>query len=366
MNSSVTTDRIYNFSAGPATLPESVLEKIREDVWNIDGSGIGVLEHSHRGPIADQIFEEAEARCREIGNISDDHAVLFIQGGATGQFGMIPMNYLPEDGTADYPDTGTWTEKAIEDARVFGNVNVAFEGAKTSYDHVPTADELTLTPGAAYFHYCSNNTVMGTRFTNPPETDAPLICDASSEFFARPMDINRHAMVYGGAQKNLGPSGVALVIVNREMFAKACRNLPSLSDYARHDKAGSRLNTPPVFGVYCMNLVFEWILAEGGVDAFAKRNADKAKIIYDAIDHSGGFYKGHSYVECRSDMNITFHLPSEDLEKKFLSEATEHSMSGLAGHRSLKGIRASIYNAFPTKGCEFLASFMNDFASRNG
>ena len=361
-----TTERAYNFSAGPGILPEPVLQRIQSDVWNIDESGIGVLEHSHRGSVIDRVFEEADERCRMIGNISDDYEVLFLQGGATLQFAMIPMNLLPEDATADYLDTGVWANKALKEAKLFGNVNVAFDGSTCEYDHVPTAEEISLSPSASYLHYCSNNTIVGTRFSELPSGNATLICDASSEFFAREMHIDRHAMIYGGAQKNLGPSGVALVVIRKDLIERACRSVPSMLDYAKHAKAGSRLNTPAVFGVYCMNLVFEWILQEGGVQAIAERNTRKAGLIYDAIDQSDGFYHGFSRPECRSEMNITFRLKTEELDKKFINEAESHSMSNLAGYRSMGGIRASIYNAFPEKGCEVLAAFMNDFAARHG
>ena len=364
--STTTVDRIYNFSAGPAVMPESVLEQIKNDVWNIDESKIGILEHSHRGDVVDRIFEEADRNCRKIDEIPDTHEILFLPGGATKQFAMIPLNFLPEDGTADYLDTGTWTNKAIKDAKVYGDVNVAFDGSTCNYNHVPSADEISFSSGAAYAFYCSNNTVMGTRFTDPPSTNAPLVCDASSEFFARRMPIADHAIMFGGAQKNLGPSGIALVIIRKDMIEQACRKVPSMFDYAKHAKAGSRMNTPPVFGVYCMNLVFKWILEQGGVDEIARRNTAKAKLIYDAIDNSEGFYRGHSHIECRSEMNITFRLPSEELEARFISEAAEHSMVNLEGHRSVGGIRASIYNAFPARGCEALAQFMDTFAARNG
>ena len=366
MDTSTQTERGYNFSAGPAILPEPVLDRIKDDVWNIEGTGIGVLEHSHRGPIINRVFEEAEERCRQIGSISEDYEILFLPGGATLQFAMIPMNFLPDDAAADYLDTGVWANKAIKEARFFGNVNVSFDGSSCNYDHVPSQEEMNLTPGAAYLHYCSNNTIMGTRFSELPETDAPLVCDASSEFFARPMHIDKHAIVYGGAQKNLGPSGVALVIIRKDMIERACRDVPSMLDYNKHAKAGSRLNTPPVFGVYCMNLVFEWILAEGGLEVIAARNTHKASLIYDAIDGSNGFYRGFSRTDCRSEMNITFRFPSEELDRQFIEEAKEHSMSNLAGYRTVGGIRTSIYNAFPVKGCEVLVSFMNDFAARNG
>jgi len=358
--------RVFNFSAGPACLPEPVIRQAQQDLWNVRGSGIGICEHSHRGPVFDAVLDEAVADCRTVGGISDDYEILFLQGGATLQFGMIPMNFLPEDGVADYPDTGVWTTKAIKEAKAFGTVNVAFDGSACGYDHVPTREELSLSENAAYLHYCSNNTIFGTRFDVPPETAAPLVCDASSEMFARPIDVARHALIYAGAQKNLGPSGVALVIIHREFMSKAVRTPISMLDYARHAKGGSRLNTPPTFGIYMMGLVFKWILAEGGLEAIERRNEAKAKLLYDAIDGSGGFYRGVSRPECRSRMNVTFRLPSEELEKTFVAEAAAEGMDGLKGHRDAGGVRASIYNAFPIAGCERLASFMGEFASKHG
>ena len=362
----ISTDRILNFSAGPAVMPEPVLERIREDAWNIDGSGIGILEHSHRGPVVDRVFEETEERVRRLAGIGDDHAVLFLQGGATMQFGMVPMNFLPADAVADYPDTGTWTTKAIKEAKMFGGVNVAFEGSETQYDHCPAADELSLSPDAAYLHYCSNNTIFGTRYPEPPATSAPLVCDASSEMFSRPWPFADHALVYAGAQKNLGPSGVALVIIRREFMETACRDSISMLDYRKHAKNDSRLNTPPVFGVYCVGLVLEWILESGGLSAIEERNQRKADRIYDVIDSSDGFYRGHARANCRSTMNVTFRLPTEELEAEFLKASAAAEMSGLKGHRSVGGIRASIYNAFPPAGCDTLASFMQDFARLKG
>ena len=360
------TERILNFSAGPAVMPEPVLAKIREDVWNIDDSGIGVLEHSHRGPVIDRVFEEATERARRLAGIGDEHEVLFLQGGASMQFGMIPMSFLPEGGTADYPDTGTWTSKAIKEARKFGNVNVAFDGSACSYDHCPSADELSLSDDASYLHYCSNNTIYGTRYSLPPSSSAPLVCDASSEMFARPWPFADHALVYAGAQKNLGPSGVALIIIRKDFMETAGRETIDLLDYRKHAKSGSRLNTPPVFGVYAMNLVMAWIEEQGGLAKMADHNDAKAKTIYDAIDGSGGFYRGHAKSCCRSTMNVTFRLPDEGLEKTFVEETKAVGMSGLKGHRSVGGIRASIYNAFPSAGCDTLAAFMADFAAKNG
>jgi phosphoserine aminotransferase len=242
--------RIYNFSAGPAVLPEEVLLQARQDIWNIDGSGIGILEHSHRGRVFTRVIEQAEAECREIAGIRDDYHVLFLQGGATFQFAMIPMSFLADDRTADYLDTGSWTTKAIQEAKPFGNVNIAFDGSETGYDHVPAADEPVLTPGAVYSYYCANNTIYGTEYGESPATGSPLVCDASSDIFSRPLDVDRHALIFAGAQKNLGPAGCTLVIVRKDFLERAREGLPSMLDYRQQAAKGSRLNTTPVFAVY--------------------------------------------------------------------------------------------------------------------
>ncbi|HWB20742.1 MAG TPA: phosphoserine transaminase [Phycisphaerales bacterium] len=358
--------RIFNFSAGPAVLPEEVLKQAQEDVWNIASSGVGILEHSHRGKVYDRVIEEAEADCRKLAGISDEYYVLFLQGGATTQFAMVPMNFLSKDATADYPDTGVWTTKAIKEAKLFGNVNVAFEGSKCKYDHVPADSELKQTPNAAYLHYCSNNTIYGTEYTHVPTTSAPLVCDASSDIFSKPIDVKKHSLIYAGAQKNLGPAGTVLVIVRKDFAAKGAKNLPSMFSYQKHGENGSRLNTPPTFGIYLMGQVFKWLLKNGGLQAFEKRNVEKAKVIYDAIDGSSGYYKGVARKDSRSLMNVTFRLPNEELEAKFVKESEMQEMDGLKGHRDAGGIRASIYNAFPIEGCRALAQFMKDFAARNG
>ena len=358
--------RIYNFSAGPAVLPEEVLHQCQQDIWNIFDSGIGIMEHSHRGKVFDRVIDEAKADCRAIAGISDDYEVLFLQGGATLQFAMIPMNFLAPESVADYPDTGVWTTKAIKEAKLFGNVNVAFEGSKVGYTFTPADNEIKQSPNAVYLHYCSNNTIYGTRYNKPPTTKAPLIADTSSEMFSRPIDINKHALIYAGAQKNLGPSGVVLVIIRKDLMAKGKKNLPSMLSYAKQAENDSRLNTPPTFGIYVMGQVFKWILKQGGLVALEKRNAEKAKLIYDAIDGSAGFYKGVSRLDCRSHMNVTFRTPSEELDKKFVGESAKLEMDGLKGHRDAGGMRASIYNAFPKEGCKALADFMKDFAKRSG
>jgi phosphoserine aminotransferase len=360
-----TSTRIFNFSAGPAVLPEPVLQQAQQDIWNIRDSGVGIMEHSHRGKVFDAVIQEAEADCRAIANISDDYAVLFLQGGATTQFATLPMNFLHEGRTADYADTGVWTTKAIKEAKLFGNVNVAFDGSASKYDHTPADNELSLTDGAAYFHYCSNNTIYGTRYEHVPATSAPIICDASSEMFSRPVDITKHAVIYAGAQKNLGPAGCTLVIMRKDFMDTAKKPLPVMFDYAKHASKGSCLNTPPTFAIYIIGQVFKWILNNGGLTGIQALNERKAKIVYDAIDGSD-FYQAVARDDCRSRMNIPFRTPNDDLDKKFVAEALDAGMSGLKGHRDVGGLRASIYNAFPIEGCHALAEFMKDFENKNG
>ncbi len=360
-----TDDRIYNFSAGPAVLPEPVLRQAQDDLWNIADSGIGILEHSHRGPVVSRVLDEAEADCRAIAGIPDDYHVLFLQGGATLQFAMVPMNFLGTGRTADYLDTGSWTAKAITDARLFGTVNVAFEGKACGYSHVPADDELAPSANAAYTYYCSNNTIYGTQCAATPASGGNLVCDASSDIFSRPIDVPAHALIFAGAQKNLGPAGCTLVIVRRDFLAQAHDGLPPILDYRQHADKGSRLNTPPVFAFYVMGRVFKWIREQGGLDAIARHNEAKAKIIYDAIDDPSGFYRPVARADSRSRMNITFRTPSKELDARFVEQAGAHRMSGLKGHRSVGGLRASIYNAFPRRGCEALGAFMKEFAGKN-
>ncbi len=360
--------RIFNFSAGPACMPEEVLEQLQQDIWSVRGSGIGIMEHSHRGPVYDRIIEEAEADARSVAGIGDSHHVLFLQGGATLQFAMLPLNFLHPGRTADYADTGVWASKAFKEAKLFGKVNLAFDGSKTKYDHTPGAGELTRTPDACYLHYCSNNTIYGTRWPAPPACEVPLVADTSSEMFGRPYDFAKHAVVYAGAQKNLGPSGVVLVLLRKDFLETQRKDQPiaTMLDYRKQVENGSRLNTPNTFGIHVMGLTFKWILKNGGLKAIEQRNAEKAKVLYDAIDRSGGFYKGHARPECRSHMNVVFRCPTEELDKKFVKEAEAAEMDGLKGHRDAGGLRASIYNAFPKKGCEALAQFMGEFARKNG
>lgn len=373
--------RVHNFSAGPAALPEEVLREAQRDLWDIDGSGVGILEHSHRGPLFDRLLAEALADCRKVGNVPETHEVLFIPGGATLQFGMIPMNFLHPGGVADYLDTGVWAHKATVEAQHFAEtvgakINVAFDGRPTRYDHVPADSEIRPSDKAAYFHYCSNNTVFGTQFATPPlsgDTDrwtkTPLVCDASSDIFARPWDVARHAMIYASGQKNLGPSGMVLVIIRRDFMESARRGhakLVSMLDYRTYHEGESRPNTPNSWGIYLMGRVFKWILRQGGVAAMAKRNAEKAKILYDAIDSSGGFYTGLAKPASRSMMNVSFRLATPALDERFASEAAKEGLDGLKGHRDAGGIRASIYNPMQKEGCQALAEFMREFRRRAG
>ena len=359
-------ERIYNFSAGPAVLPEPVLRQAQEDIWNIDDTGIGVLEHSHRGATIDRVFEETESRCRTLAGIGDDHAVIFLSGGASQQFALLAMNFLPEGRTGDYLVTGNWARTARDYANSYGTTNTAYDGTECVFNHTPSAQEISYSDDPAYVHYCSNNTIYGTSFQAPPETDAPLIVDMSSEMFSRPWDYSRHAMTYACAQKNLGPAAGSCVIVEKELLERTNAGIPKIFRYADNAEKGSRLNTPPVFTIYMMGLIFKWIMDEGGVDEMANRNREKAGLIYDAIDSSGGFWIPHAQPDSRSMMNIPFRTADPDLDKRFLAEAQEQGMSTLKGHRSVGGMRASVYNAFPREGCVQLAEMMKEFARTNG
>ncbi|MCH2132445.1 MAG: 3-phosphoserine/phosphohydroxythreonine transaminase [Phycisphaerales bacterium] len=363
---STSTTRTLNFSAGPGILPECLIQQAQEDLWDLAGTGIGVMEHSHRGKAITTVFENAIENCRRVGQVPEDFEILFLQGGASLQFAMIPMAFLNPNRRADYVNTGSWSSKAIDEARRFGNVNVAWDGVGEHFRRIPKPDECPWSEDAAYSYYCSNNTIYGTRWPTTPTTTAPLIADMSSEMYSRPIDWSAHDMVYAGAQKNLGPAGVTMVIIRRSLLEKATTDLPMMLRYETYAKNRSMYNTPPVFPIYFVGLVFQWILDNGGVAGIEELNERKAGYIYDAIDSSGGFYRGHADVADRSRMNITFRCPSEDIEAKFIEEAAQHDMVNLKGHRSVGGLRASVYNAFPEAGCRQLAEFMADFAQRNG
>ncbi len=360
------TERIFNFSAGPAVIPEPVLAEAQRDMLSLPGVGMSVMEISHRSKTFDEIIAGAEAGLRELMGIPKDYAVLFLQGGASLQFAMVPMNFLSLDGSADYLVTGSWGQKAVKEAQKFGHVNLASDTADGGFTRVPTQDELNLDPGATYVHITSNETIEGVEFKSEPEVgDVPLVCDASSDILSRPIPVDKYGLIYAGAQKNVGPSGVTLVIMREDLLPRVREGLATMLDYRTHVRDKSLHNTPNTWGIYIINLVCKWLKEKGGLLAMRVENEEKAKLIYDAIDGTE-FYRGHADPDSRSMMNVTFRLPSEDLEKKFAGEATAAGMDGLKGHRSVGGIRASIYNAFPHAGCEALVEFMKEFERKNG
>jgi phosphoserine aminotransferase len=357
---------VFNFSAGPAVLPLSVLEEIQRDLLALPGAGMSILEISHRSATFESILSQAEADIRTLGSIPSNYRVLFLQGGASLQFSMVPMNLLTPGATADYIDSGTWAEKAIKEAKKVGNVNVAASSKGENYARIPAQNELKLTPGAAYVHMTSNNTIEGTEFKQLPDVgDVPLVSDTSSDMFSRPIDVSRHALIYSGAQKNMGPAGVTLVIVREDLLARSQKTLPTMLNYAVHAENKSLYNTPPAFAVYTTGLVMKWLLQQGGLPAIAVINERKAAKLYDEIDRTG-FYRGTAAKDSRSLMNVTFRLGSEDLEKQFVKEATAAGLDGLKGHRSVGGMRASIYNAFPEAGVDALVQFMREFERTRG
>ncbi len=360
-------DRSFNFSAGPAVLPESVLKSAQRDIWNVRESGIGIMEHSHRGKVFDAIISQAEANCRELAGISDDYDVLFLQGGASLQFAMVPMNLLPDDRSADYLVTGVWSEKAIAEARRVGQVHEAASSADREHTYIPAGDAIRYSDHPAYVHFTSNNTIFGTQWRSEPvpPADAPLICDASSDIFSRPIDVGRYGLIYAGAQKNLGPSGVVLVIIRKDLVERGNPSLPAVLQYRTAAKARSLYNTPPTFGIYVMGEVFKWIKDGGGLQAMSEHNAAKAALLYDLLDASD-FYRGTAEPGSRSLMNICFRSPSAELDAAFLEAAGKRKLSGLKGHRSVGGMRASIYNAMPRAGVEALVAFMKDFEKQKG
>lgn len=361
------TERIYNFSAGPAIIPAEVLEKARGEMLSLNGIGMSVMEISHRSKHFEAVLAAAESGIRSLLGVPDNYKVLFLQGGASLQFSMVPMNFLPSGSSADYIVTGAWGKKAVKEAKRCGSVNTIFSTADSGFKSVPTQDELNFTAGAEYVHYTSNETIEGVEFKYDLDGGGiPVVCDASSNILSKPIDIEKHALVYCGAQKNIGPSGVTLVIIRDDLIAKVPENQHAMLDYRAIAENDSMLNTPNTWGIYIISLVCEWLKNLGGVDAMEQRNINKAKLLYDAIDSSDGYYRGHADPAARSLMNVTYRLPSEDLEKQFCTEATALGLDGLKGHRSVGGIRASIYNAFPKEGVERLVEFMKDFSDRHG
>jgi phosphoserine aminotransferase len=360
------TERIFNFSAGPAVIPVPVLEEAQRDMLSLPGVGMSVMEISHRSKTFDEIIGRADSGLRELLRIPDNYHILFLQGGASLQFSMIPMNFLPADGTADYIITGSWGKKALKEAKKVGGVNVAATMADGGFTRTPAGDEISLNPQAAYMHFTTNETIEGVEWKHEPEVaGVPLFADASSNILSHPIPVDKYTLIYAGAQKNMGPSGVTLVILRDDLLQRIPEGMPTMLDYRTHVENKSLYNTPNTWGIYIISLICKWLKDKGGLAAMEKENEDKAKLLYDAIDGSS-FYRGHADPDARSIMNVTYRLPSEELEKKFTSEATAQGLDGLKGHRSVGGIRASIYNAFPREGVEALVSFMKDFERKNG
>lgn len=360
------TERIFNFSAGPAVLPVPVLEEAQRDLLSLPGVGMSVMEISHRSKTFDEIHARAENGIRELLSIPDNYRILFLQGGASLQFSMVPMNLLPADGSADYIITGSWGKKALKEAKRCGNINVAATMADGGFTRVPGNEEINLNSSASYVHITSNETIEGVQWKHEPDTGSvALVCDASSDILSRAIPAAKYGLIYAGAQKNIGPSGVTLVIIRDDLRQRIPDGLHTMLDYRTHVENNSLYNTPNTWGIYIISLVCKWIKEKGGIAAMEQENDEKARLLYDAIDATD-FYRGHADVDCRSAMNVTYRLPSEELEKKFTSEATAQGLDGLKGHRSVGGIRASIYNAFPRAGVEALVSFMKEFERKNG
>jgi phosphoserine aminotransferase len=363
------TDRVWNFSAGPANLPLPVVEEAREHLLALPGAGASILEISHRSDAFTNVIEEAEANLRDLLEIPPSAHVLFLQGGASLQFSMVPMNLLAgSPAPAAYVVTGTWGRKAVAEARREGSVDVVWDGAPGRFTSVPDLGDLALPPGAPYLHVTTNETIEGVEYAEgfEPASGPPLVADASSDFLSRPMPIDRYGLLYAGAQKNAGPAGLTIAIVRGDLLARTSRDLPTMLDYRTYAEHRSLFNTPPVFAIYVLLLVTRWVRDEvGGLDKMRERNAEKAELLYDALDTSDGFYRGHADHRARSRMNVTFRLGAGELERMFLAEATDRDLVELRGHRSVGGIRASIYNAMPLEGVRALRDFMDDFRGRH-
>jgi phosphoserine aminotransferase len=360
--------RVHNFGAGPAVLPLPVLERVQSELLDYAGTGMSVMEMSHRSAAFESIAQKAEADLRALVGLGSDYAVLFLQGGASLQFAMVPMNLRAASASADYVVSGHWSKAALKEAQKAGRARVAGSTEASAFDRVPAQGELDLDPEAAYLHFTSNNTIYGTQWASPPQPPAgvPLVCDASSDALSGPIDPSRLGLLYAGAQKNIGPAGVTVVIVRKDLLERTPGGLPAMLDYRLLAESRSLYNTPPTFAIYVVGLVLEWLREKGGLAEAGRRSEAKAALLYEAIDGSGGFYRGHARPESRSRMNVTFRLPSEELEKAFLKEAQGERLDGLKGHRSVGGLRASIYNACPIESVAALAGFMGEFRRRRG
>ncbi len=358
--------KTFNFSAGPGTMPETVVKRIQRDVWDIDSTGIGICEHSHRGPVVDRIFENTQALLRELVGIPDSYDVMFLTGGASAQFHLLPMNFIPKGKTADYIDTGVWANKAYVEAKSLANIHLAGSSEDKNHSYIPPKSALKFTSDAAYMHYCSNNTIYGTEWDRIPESPAgvPIVCDMSSNFLSRPIDVTKYHLIYAGAQKNLGPSGTTIVIARKDFVESGAKDIASLLQYREFANNDSRPNTPPVFPIYAVGEILKWVKEMGGASGMKTRNEAKAKPLYDFLD-AQDFFIPHAEKASRSLMNVTFRLPTAELDKKFIKEAAAEGFDGLKGHRNTGGMRASIYNAFPPEGVKAFVGFMEKFAKAN-
>ena len=359
-------ERVYNFNPGPATLPVEVLREAQSEFLNFDNSGMSIVEISHRSKPYEKVHNAAKATILELMGLGDDYEVLFIQGGASLQFAMIPLNFATREKPGSYVLSGTFSSNAFKEANILGVGEVAASTKDENFKRVPRQDELKINPNAAYLHICNNNTIYGTEFHYVPETgNVPLFADMSSDMLSRPVDFKKFSLIYAGVQKNLGPAGVVIVVAKKSFIEKSLDILPTMLRYDTFYKKNSLYNTPPAFAIYIVGKVVAWIKNCGGLGEMERRNKIKAKLLYDAIDSSDGFYRGHAEKNSRSFMNVTFRLPNEELEKKFVAEALEKNLSGVKGHRSVGGMRASIYNAMPIEGAQALADFMDKFRKAN-
>ncbi len=357
-------ERIFNFSPGPATLPLEVLQQASIDIVNFQKCGIGIAEISHRSKEFMKVASDAEQNLRELLDIPNNYKVLFLQGGASSQFFMIPMNLLDGKKKATYLNTGTWSKKSIKEAKLFGDIDVAYSSEEASFNRVPKDDEYTVSDNSEYLYFVSNNTIFGTQFSNIPQSDKMLISDMSSDILSRKIDVSKFGIIFAGAQKNMGPSGVTVVIIREDLLDGVPENVPTMLKYSTHANKDSMFNTPPTFGIYIVGEVAKWLKNNGGIEAMEQKNNEKATILYEAIDATD-YYRGHAEKDSRSMMNVAFNLPTSELEAKFIAEATAIGLNGLKGHRSIGGCRASIYNAFPKEGIVKLVDFMKEFAKNN-
>ncbi len=358
-------DRKFNFAAGPSILPEEVLLQAQSEMMNYHGSGMSVMEMSHRSSLFQEIFDHTKNQFRKLMNVPDEYEILFLQGGGSTQFSMVPLNLIGVTGSADYAVTGNFSNIAAKEAKKYGEVFVSYDGSENHYKHLPTQEELKFSKNASYFHYCSNNTIFGTEWKYVPEVDVPIVCDMSSDILSQKVDISKYGLIYAGAQKNLAPAGVTVVIIRKDLAGNHRADTPLMLNYETMIQKDSMYNTPPCWNIYMLGLNLDWIEQQGGVDAMEKRKKERSSLLYNVLDDSKLFI-AHSDKESRSDMNVTFRTGNEDLDKKFIAEASEHNLINIKGHRLTGGMRASIYNAMPLEGVERLCDFMINFEKRNG